>query len=152
MRAIKTEFYGSIYERHLSRKTRDYFIYLVSQLVSQFFIYLWLSWVFVALCRLSLVAASGGYSSLGCAGSSSRWLLLLQSLGSKSAGFSSCGTWAQQLWLMGSRAQAQQLWRKGLCALQHVGTSQTRARTSVLCIGRQILNHCATREVQEPGF
>ena len=26
---------------------------------------------------------------------------------SRCAGFSSCGTWAQQLWLVGSRAQAQ---------------------------------------------
>ena len=29
---------------------------------------------------------------------------------------------------------------------RHVGSSQTRARTRVPCIGRQILNHCATRE------
>ena len=28
----------------------------------------------------------------------------------------------------------------------HVGSSQTRARTRVPCISRQILNHCATRE------
>ena len=56
------------------------------------FIYLWLHWVFVAVRRLSLVAASGGYSSLWCAGFSLRWLLLLQSTGSRHAGFSSCGT------------------------------------------------------------
>ena len=37
----------------------------------------------------------------------------------------------------GSRAQA---------APRHVGSSQTRARTRVPCIGRQTLNHCATRE------
>ena len=43
-------------------------------------------------------------------------------------------------------AQAQQLWLTGLVALRHVGSSQTRARTCVPCIGRQILNHCATRE------
>ena len=42
--------------------------------------------------------------------------------------------------------QAQQLWLTGLVAPQHVGSSQTRARTRVPCIGRQILNHCATRE------
>ena len=42
--------------------------------------------------------------------------------------------------------QAQQLWLTGLVALRHVGSSQTRARTRVPCIGRQILNHCATRE------
>ena len=36
----------------------------------------------------------------------------------------------------------------GLVALWHVGSSQTRARTHVPCIGRQILNHCATREAR----
>ena len=34
----------------------------------------------------------------------------------------------------------------GLVPPRHVGSSQTRARTRVPCIGRQILNHCATRE------
>ena len=29
----------------------------------------------------------------------------------------------------------------------HVGSSRIRARTRVPCIGRRILNHCATREV-----
>ena len=56
------------------------------------FIYFWLSWVFVAVRGLSLVAASGGYSSLRCAGFSLRWLLLLRSTGSRHTGFSSCGT------------------------------------------------------------
>ena len=28
------------------------------------FIYFWLCWVFIAVCRLSIDAASGGYSSL----------------------------------------------------------------------------------------
>ena len=40
------------------------------------FIYLLLRWVFIAACKLSLVVASGGYSSLQC------------------AGFSCCGAWA----------------------------------------------------------
>ena len=35
---------------------------------------------------------------------------------------------------------------RGLVAPRHVGSSHTRARTRVPCIGRQILNHCATRE------
>ena len=43
-------------------------------------------------------------------------------------------------------AQAQQLWLTGPVAPWHVGSSQTRARTRVPCIGRQTLNHCATRE------
>ena len=112
------------------------------------FIYFWLHWVFVPACRLSLVVASGGYSSLWCAGFSLRWLLLLRSTGSRHAGFSSCGTWAQQLWLAGSRAQAQQLWRTGLVAPRHVGSSRIRARTHVPSIGRRILIHCATGKSQ----
>ena len=39
--------------------------------------------VFFDACELSLVAASGGYSSLQCMGFSLRWLLLLQSTGSR---------------------------------------------------------------------
>ena len=41
---------------------------------------------------LSLVAVSGGYSSLQCEGFSLRWLLLVRSTGSRRAGFSSCGS------------------------------------------------------------
>ena len=59
--------------------------------------------------RLSLVVVSGGYSSLQCAGFSLRWLLLLQSTGSRhpglvvvARGLSSCGTWALECRL-GSR-------------------------------------------------
>ena len=52
----------------------------------------------------------------------------------------------QQLWHMSSRAQAQQLWHTGLVAPRHVGSSQTRDRAHVPCIGRQILNQCTTRE------
>ena len=44
------------------------------------FIYFWLLWVFVAARGLSLVVASGGYSSSRCVGFSLlRWLLLLRS-------------------------------------------------------------------------
>ena len=43
-------------------------------------------------------------------------------------------------------APAQQLWLTGRVAPRHVGSSQTRARTRAPCIGRQIPNHCATRE------
>ncbi|KAJ8781586.1 hypothetical protein J1605_010844 [Eschrichtius robustus] len=44
------------------------------------------------------------------------------------------------------------MWCTGLVATQHVGSSRTRARTCVPCIGRQILNHCATREVPQLRF
>ena len=56
-----------------------------------------LLWVFIVACGLSLVVVSGGYSSLWWAGFSLQWLLLLQSMGSRCTGFSSCGTWAQLL-------------------------------------------------------
>ena len=39
------------------------------------------------------------------------------------------------------------MWCTDLVAPQHVGSSWTRDRTCVPCIGRQILNHCANREV-----
>ena len=54
-------------------------------------------------------------------------------------GLSCCGAQAPD-------AQAQPLWPTGPAAPRHMGSSQTRARTRVPCIGRQILNHCATRE------
>ena len=47
-----------------------------------------------SVCGLSLVAVSGGSSSLWCVGFSLRWLLLLRSTGSRRAGFSSCSMWA----------------------------------------------------------
>ena len=42
------------------------------------------------------------------------------------------------------------MWGRGLVVPQHMGSSQIRAR--VLCIGRQILNHCTTREVLSTHF
>ena len=54
-------------------------------------------------------------------------------------GLSRCGAQAPD-------AQAQQLWLTGPVAPRHVGSSQTRARTRVPCLGRRTLNHCATRE------
>ena len=89
--------------------------------------------LFVAVHRLLIAVAS-----------------LVAEHGLQCVGFSSCAMWAQQLWLMGSRAQAQQLWHTGLVVPRHVGSSRTRARTRVPCIGRQILNHCATRGA--PGY
>ena len=58
------------------------------------FIYFWLRWVFIAACGLSLVAPSGDYSLLQCAGFSLQWLLLLRSTSCTCAGFSSYGTLA----------------------------------------------------------
>ena len=81
--------------------------------------------------------------------------------------FSSCGKWGplfiavrgpshyRGLSCCGAQApdaQSQQLWLMGLVALRHVGSSQTRAQTRVPCIGRQTLNHCATREALQLVF
>ena len=60
-------------------------------------------------------------------------------------GLSRCGAQAPD-------AQAQELWLTGLVAAWHMGSSQTRARTRVPCIGRQILNHCATWEARKLFF
>ena len=95
---------------------------------------------FLQLWRVGATLRCGAWAS-HCSGFS------LQSTGSRHAGFSGCGTWAQQLRPTGSRAQAQQLWHTGLVVPWHVGSSQTRAQTCVPCIGRRILNHCAIREV-----
>ena len=70
------------------------------------FIYFWLRWVFVAVRGLCLVAESRDYSSMRCAGFSLRWLLLLRTMGSRSAGFSSCGSRALQCRLSSCGAQA----------------------------------------------
>ena len=81
--------------------------------------------VFVAAHGLSLVAASGGYSS--CMDFSLQWLIL---------------------WILDSRAFGlQQLWCMGLVTSQHVESSWTRDQTCVPCIGRWILNHLTTRKV-----
>ena len=71
------------------------------------FIYLWLHWVLVAARGLSLVAMSGGHSSLQCTGLSLQRPLLLQSMGSRRVGFSSWGMWAleHRLSRCGTRAQ-----------------------------------------------
>ena len=97
--------------------------------------------------RLSLVAASGGYSLLRCVGFSLWWLLLLRSTGSRRPGFSSCGARASVV-----AARGLSLWHTGLVAPWHVGPSRTTDWTRVPCIGRRIFNHCATREVPHISF
>ena len=110
------------------------------------FIYFWPRWVFVAERGLSLVATlccgawashCGGFSCCGA-----------RALGAQASvvaarGLSSCGSQALECRLSSCGARAQLLqW--------HVGSSQTRDRTRVPCIGRWILNPCATREVPFP--
>ena len=102
---------------------------LLSRLGSMFLFY------FLFLVVLGLHCCARGLSLIAewellylqCAGFSLRWLLLLLS--------------------MGSRAWAQQSWRTGLVALRHVGSSRTRDRTRIPCIGKWFLNHWTTRNV-----
>ena len=100
-------------------------------------LYLWLCWVFVAGSSPAVVNES--CSSVQSSRSSLQRLPLLQSAGCRARGL-------QQLWLLGSRAQVQWLWRSGLAAPQHVEPSQTADWTCVSCIDRQILYHWPTRE------
>ena len=81
--------------------------------------------------------------------------LSLRSVASSCSSFSCCGAGA-----VGSRASvvqhvAQRLWLMGTahgCAPRHVGSSPTRDRTRVPCIGSWILNHWTTREVLDFFF
>ena len=75
---------------------------------------------------LSLVAASGVHSSSRCTGLPLSRSLLLRSTGSRRAG--------SAIVAHGPRCSA-------AC-----GIFPARAGTRVPCIGRQIINHCATRE------
>ena len=78
--------------------------------------FFWLCWVTITVRGLSLVVANGGYCSLQCAGFSLWWPLVAEH------GLQACRL--QQLWLAGSRAQAQQLWHTGFVAPRHVGSSR----------------------------
>ena len=66
--------------------------------------------------------------------------MALVSLDSKVLGF-------QLLLSSVSRVRAKYLWHSGLVLSRLVGSSQTRDRTHVSCIGRRILNQWTTREV-----
>ena len=102
-----------------------YFYYL-------FIIYFWLCWVFVSVRGLSLVVASGGHSSSRCVGLSLSLPLLL--------------------WSTGSRRAGSVVVAHDPVAPRHVGSSQTRGRARVPCIGRQALNRCTTREARYCTF
>ena len=112
----------------------------------KFYFQFWLCQFSSAVGGLSLVAASRGYHlvSLWASHCSGFSCCRAQALGC--TGFSSYGTWAQQLWLPGFRAQAQHLWHTGLAAPWHVGSSQIRDPTGVTCIAKQILSRWTTRK------
>ena len=81
-----------------------------------YFNFFWLCWVFIAVCRLSLVAASRGYSSLRCMGFSCSGFSCggAQALGTRASvvaahGLSSCGSRALEHRLASCGTQAQLL-------------------------------------------
>ena len=117
-----------------------YFIFLV-------FIF-WLLWVFVAACRLSVVAESGGFSSCGALALGARASVVaalgLSSWGTwalEHASFSNCGLRALQC------SACSVVVAHWLSCSVACGIFLGRGRTRVPCIGRRILNYCATREV-----
>ena len=95
---------------------------------------------FFLLVALGLCCCAGafprGYSLSWCPGFTMRYFPLW-STGSRHTGFSSCNMRAQQL---------------SLTAPRHVESSRTRDLTCVSCIGRWVLIHCTSREVQSVGF
>ena len=109
-----------------------YFIFLI--------LFICLCWVSIAPLGLSLVAASGGYPSLQCAGFSLQWLLLLRSTGSRHVGFSSCSTRAQQLWCTGCRVHG----------LSSCGSRALERRLSSCGVWAQLL--CGVWYLPGPGL
>ena len=104
------------------------------------FIYLWLYWVFAAVCGLSLVATSW------VRGTTLPWGVQV----SHCSGFSCCR--AQALGCVGFSSRsppAQSWWSMGSIPPQQVGSSQTKDQTRIPCFGRQILNRWTTREVAD---
>ena len=97
----------------------------------------------------SQAEVSGGYSSLRCLDFLLQWLLLLQSTGYRARRLHSPGSSGVSVpppeCRLGSCGA-------GSAALQHVGSSRTRNRTCVSCIGRRTLHHWATREVPSCAF
>ena len=113
----------------------------------------YLSWIlwFIVCCDCVGSFAAGGLSLAVGSGAA----LSLRSAASSCSYFSCCGARA-----VGSRASvvqhvAQRLWLMGTahgCAPHHVGSSPTRDRTRVPCIGSWILNHWTTRKVLDFFF
>ena len=92
-------------------------------------------WVFVRLCRFSFYLQRV-MATLDCCAQASH-VSDFSRRGARALGcasFANYGPWAQRLPFLGSREQAGQLWRTGLAALRHVGSSQVRDGTCVSCI------------------
>lgn len=104
---------------------------------------------FKPLINLFAFGCAGSLLLLGLFSDCGKWgyclvvvcVVLVAEHGSRGNGLHSYGAWTQQLQLPGFRAQAQQLFCKGLVAPWHVGSSSDHESSSVFCIDRQILYH-----------
>ena len=126
---------------------RTTLILMVPLSTNDFFKYIYL---FFGVFCLGLCCSAWAFSSCGewgilssyCVWTYSLWRLLwLESTGSRHMASVSAACRLQSAGLIIT-------WFVGLVALWHVGSSQTRDRTGVQCVARQILNHWATREAQ----
>ena len=96
--------------------------------------------MYLFMAALSLRCCIRAFSSCGVRSSHCGGFCCCRAWALEHAGFSTCSTWAQQLWCT------------GLDTPGHVGFSQTRNQTSVPCIARQILNHWTIKEVPKFSF
>ena len=111
------------------------FFFFLMLFLSAYILFMYVC-VYVCMALLGLRFCARAFSSCG-----KRGPLLIAVRGPLTIAASRCRAQAPD-------AQAQWLWLTGRVAPRHVGSSQTRARTRVPCTGRQILNHCATREAR----
>ena len=117
------------------------------------FIYLRLCWLFTAARGLFSSCGDRGLLS-SCSAHASHcggfprcraWALGAGVSVASVCGLSSCSMWAPECVISSCGAL-------GLAALHHVESSWTSDWTCVSCIGRRILNHWTTREVQDDAF
>ena len=85
----------------------------------------WLCWVSCCTRAFLNLRWAGAPLQLWCAGLPSPCLLCCGAGALGHEGVCSRGLWAQRLWLLVSRAQAQYLWPTGLAAARHVGSSRS---------------------------
>ena len=109
---------------------------------------------------LFLLSSNMGLSHPLCISHSPRiWIYHFTSLFLAVLGLHCCVGFSEVAEMVGSVivvprlwAQAQCLWHMGLVALRPMGSSQTRDRTRISCIGRCSLYHRATREASTSEF
>ena len=90
-------------------------------------------WVFTGVWAFLWLQLSRGYSSCAVWASHSAASLVVEHM--------LYGVQAQSLQLPGSRAQAQQLWHRGIVVPTHVGPSQARDQTRFSCTGSGFFYH-----------